>query len=107
MTALTTIPSAADGQGSPNAETPGLLFYIYGKHSSQSHFRPMNLSKGTRVVNLVHASRLTAEQTDRFFEIEAPRNTDWTFERRRIPSPRKLRFAPHSSAGDAVCRVRS
>lgn len=54
------------------------------------------------------ASRLTAEQADRFFEIEAPRNAEWTFKRRRIPSPRKLRCAPQSNAGDdAACTVRS
>jgi len=108
MTSLTTTPSVADDRSSPNADAPGPLFYIYGKHSSQSRFRPMNLGDGTRVVNLVYASRLTAEQADRFFEVEAPRNTEWTFKRRRIPSPRKLRCAPPSNAGDdAACTVRS
>lgn len=108
MTSLTTTPSVADGHSSPNAEATGPLFYIYGKHSSQSRFRPMNLGEGTRVVNLVYASRLTAEQADRFFKIEAPHNTEWTFKRRRIPSPRKLRCTPQSTArDDAACTVRS
>lgn len=108
MTSLTTTPSVADGHSSPNAEATGPLFYICGKHSSQSRFRPMNLGEGTRVVNLVYASRLTAEQVNRFFEIEAPRNTEWTFKRRRIPSPRKLRCGPPSNArDDAACTVRS
>lgn len=44
----------------------------------------MDLNKGVQVVNLVRASRLTANQKDKFMQIEAQRNQDWTFEPRPV-----------------------
>ena len=51
----------------------------------------MNLRKGSRVVNLIFASRLTAAQTDRLMRDEAPRNPEWIFEPRRIRPARCAR----------------
>lgn len=64
-------------------------YYLYGKHGTQRRFRPMNLREGSRVVNLIFASRLTAAEVQRFMREEAPRNTDWTFEPRPIPGARR------------------
>jgi hypothetical protein len=98
MTSLTmTTPSACE-QGSPSAHAPATLYYIYGKHSSQSRFRPMNLSQGTRVVNLVYASRLTADEVKRFFDVHAPGNPEWRFEKRRIRTGSGRRVTRQASA---------
>jgi len=61
----------------------GREFLIYGKHATQRRFRPMDLHRGVQVVNLIYASRLTAQERDRFLA-DAPRdNPEWRFEARR------------------------
>jgi hypothetical protein len=77
----------------PGSETSGTairdlepLYYVYGKHSSHRRFLPMNLLKGTRVVDLVYASQLSSDRAREFLQVEAPRSTGWSFELRRIPT---------------------
>lgn len=69
---------------SQNKSPPEPMFYIYGKHETQTRFRPIDLSRGVRVVNLIFATRLSGALKDKFLSIDAKANPDWDFRARRI-----------------------
>lgn len=74
-----------------DTSSPEPMFYIYGKHETQKRFRPMDLSKGVRVVNLIFATRVSGALKEKFFSHDAKANPDWEFKARRIRISRRLR----------------
>lgn len=57
-----------------------MIFYIYGKFKNQKKFRAMDINEGIQVRNLIHATRLTKDQAEKFILIEAPKNApEWEF----------------------------
>lgn len=67
-----------------------MQYRIYGKHGTQKQFKAMDLSRGIQVGNLIYASILSEEEKDKFMAQDAPKNQDWIFETRPIPTKQQL-----------------
>jgi len=59
------------------------VYRIYGKHKDQSRFKPMDLSEGIQVVNLIKASLVEETKITGLME-QLTKNKDWVFDAREV-----------------------
>jgi hypothetical protein len=60
-----------------------MTYVIYGKHKTDKQFRPMDMTDGSRVVNLFYASMFyDLEQVKRIVEEITNDNAEWQFKYR-------------------------
>jgi len=52
------------------------MYFLYVKFKGQTQFRPMNWSKGTQVINLMHASMFTPEEVRTLKTVDLPANAE-------------------------------
>ena len=59
-------------------------YILLGKHKTQSNYRAMNSYTVHQVPHLRHACKLTAEDANKFIDLEARKYTEWKFKLQEI-----------------------
>ena len=62
------------------------MYFLYAKYPGQERFLPMDWRKGRQVINLIHATMFTEEQTRTLQSVDLahPDNAHITFEFRKV-----------------------